>query len=210
MSSTNRGRPRAVADFYPTPAWCLHRLLEAVPLPGGRWCDPCAGNGAMVRAAASREDVRWTVREVRPEAEPHLAALDRVDQFSVGDAFGWDPGSLDVVVTNPPYRDALSFVNWGRAHAPITAMLLRLNFLGTAQRVGFLRAHPPDVFVLPDRPSFDGVGHDSIEYAWFVWRRDEEPRDRGAIAVLASTPLAERSWRAARAAAWMVPDDDPR
>ena len=24
-------------DYYPTPAWCVRRLLEAVDLPGGRW-----------------------------------------------------------------------------------------------------------------------------------------------------------------------------
>ncbi|MFM2160786.1 MAG: hypothetical protein RLZZ383_298 [Pseudomonadota bacterium] len=162
----------------------------------------------MVRATASRDDVRWTLREVRAEAEPHLSPLPGVDHFSIGDAFSWEPGPVDVVMTNPPYKDALAFVTWARTRANVTAMLLRLNFLGTAHRVGFLRAHPPDVFVLPDRPSFDGVGHDSIEYAWFVWRREAEPRDRGALAVLASTPLAERSWRAARAATWMAPDGD--
>jgi hypothetical protein len=132
-----------------------------------------------------------------------LQAFPGIEDVHIGDAFGWEPGPLDVVITNPPYRQALDFVRWGRAHAPVTAMLLRLNFLGTAQRVAFLRDHPPDVFVIPDRPSFDGIGHDSIEYAWFVWRRDEEPRVAGRIAVLASTPVRERSWRSARDAAWM-------
>ena len=33
--------------------------------------------------------------------------------------------------------------------------------------------HPPDLYVLPNRPSFTKNGNtDSIEYAWFVWGHD--------------------------------------
>ena len=51
MSATNRGAVRNEHDFYPTPAWCVHRLLEAVPLPAGRWLEPCVGDGAKIGRA---------------------------------------------------------------------------------------------------------------------------------------------------------------
>ena len=58
---------RAAYDYYPTPAWCVRRLLEAVDLPGGRWLEPAVGDGAIVRSVdAARDDVRWTTIDVRP------------------------------------------------------------------------------------------------------------------------------------------------
>lgn len=37
-----------------------------------------------------------------------------------------------------------------------------------------MRSHTPDIYVLPNRPSFSGKGTDSIEYAWFVWRKENK------------------------------------
>jgi hypothetical protein len=56
----------------------------------------------------------------------------------------------------------------------------------------------PDVFVLPNRPSFRPSKRgifttDSIEYAWFMW--GEEPgryRSEGRMSVLNTTPKEER------------------
>lgn len=33
---------RRANDHYPTPAWCLRRLLEVYEPPGDRWLDPGA------------------------------------------------------------------------------------------------------------------------------------------------------------------------
>jgi hypothetical protein len=92
-----------------------------------------------------------------------------------------------VVITNPPYNQALEFVEtsmrWGR----IVVMLLRLNWIASAKRHAFVRDHPPDVYVLPNRPSFTGKGTDATEYAWFVWGMGG-----GRIEVLDLTPLDER------------------
>ena len=52
-----------------------------------------------------------------------------------------------------------------------------------------MRAKPPDVFVLPDRPSFTGEGSDSADYAWFVWPSTIRA---ARFQVLKATPLAER------------------
>ena len=75
MSSTNRGGKRQDLDVYPTPAWVVDRLLEVVDFPGGRWLEPCAGDGAIMRAVnAWRADVRWDACELRAECTPALDA----------------------------------------------------------------------------------------------------------------------------------------
>jgi hypothetical protein len=53
-----------------------------------------------------------------------------------------------------------------------------------------MRARTPDVYVLPNRPSFTGGSTDSIEYAWFVWRT--RAARSGTIRVLAETGREER------------------
>jgi hypothetical protein len=70
-------------------------------------------------------------------------------------------------------------------------MLLRLNFLGGAKRTAFLRARPPDIYVLPNRPSFTGHGTDACEYAWFVWPSNRQ-RHQGHVQVLAETRAQDR------------------
>jgi len=187
MSSTNRGSRRSPADFYPTPAWCVRRLLDEVVLPGGGWVEPCAGDGAIVRAvSAVRDDVVWTCNEVRATCEEPLRGLGAT--VRIGETQGWRPDErAAVAITNPPFRLAMDMVAWSRRHADVAVLLLRLNFVATARRAPFMRAHPPDVYVLPNRPSFTGRGTDSIEYAWFVWGQGG-----GRLRVLAPTPVAER------------------
>ena len=195
MSSTNRGGKRSPADFYPTPSWCVRRLLEAVVLPPGHWVEPCAGDGAIIRAVNSaRDDVTWTANELLGERRGDLAeavgtsGLVRIGSFEAQPP----PTAAEVAITNPPFSLAMPVVEWSLKHANISALLLRLNFIGSAKRAAFMRVHPPDVFVLPNRPSFDGKGTDSIEYAWFVWRRGES-RHQGKLMVLPETSKSERS-----------------
>jgi hypothetical protein len=60
----------------------------------------------------------------------------------------------NVIITNPPYTLAFDVVQLAIQMEAWTVMLLRLNFLGSDDRADWLRKHPPDVGVLPNRPSF--------------------------------------------------------
>lgn len=195
MSATGRGAERREHDAYYTPSWCVRRLLEAYDLPGGRWLDPAVGEGSIVRAVDDvRRDVVWTTVDIRPEVEPDLVAdfVDRgcpalnVMQAQVG---GW----WDVAITNPPYLQALAYAKECLRRAPVVALLLRLNWLEggehTRARSDWLRAHTPDVGVLPDRPSFDGVGSDACAYAWMLWGLP----GGGRVRILRATPREERA-----------------
>lgn len=183
MSATGRGeRGGGGADFFPTPAWCVDWLLRAVDLPGGDWLEPSAGDGAIIRAVnARRKDVKWTAVEIREEMRPRLEAsgvhrelvIAGVD-FLAADcrvrlASDTHFEGYDVVLGNCPYGEAGRHVHCALLEGKIVALLLRLNFLGSQKRCDFWRRHPADVYVLSERPSFDGEGTDATEYAWFVW-----------------------------------------
>ncbi len=161
-------------EFYPTPAWCVTRLLSHVELPGGQWLEPSAGDGAIIRAVnATRPDVSWNAVELRPHAAPSLRALGAVttiDDFLRASHLGLP---FDVALGNPPFSLAAQFVLKSLEHAEQVVMLLRLNILGSSndRRHLFETAGMPDVYVLPERPSFTGDGTDACEYAWMRWIR---------------------------------------
>lgn len=172
MSSTNRGAIRRENDFYATPGWCVRALLRSCALPGGSWFEPAVGDGAIVRAVNEiRQDVFWMINDID---------LSRIGDLLV---YGWAQTPYtasgleleaddiqDVVITNPPYSQALEFVQGAMGDGKIVVMLLRLNWLASQKRNQFLRDNPPSVYVLPRRPCFTGDGKtDSCDYAWFVW-----------------------------------------
>jgi hypothetical protein len=190
MSSTNRGGIRSEADFYETPSWCVHRLLERLDLPGGMWFEPGAGTGNIIRAVNSyRKDVQWTALE-QPEFSHFPSGL--VSRFIQEDYLQFsDPERFDVIIGNPPYRLAQEFIDKSLPKATWVVMLLRLNFFGTATRQPFFESTAPDVFVLPNRPSFVFGVTDSVEYGWFVWPPDRN-RKAGTIQILGLTDIGER------------------
>lgn len=193
MSSTGRGKERNESDYYPTPAWCVHRFLEKSQLPGGKWLEPCAGHGDIIAAVNDqRDDVIWTANELRTDTRDKLEPM--ADQVHIGDYMHWTPPErYKVAISNPPFSLAMEVILKSFELADWVVMLLRLNYVGTKDRNEFFQTLMPDVYVLPERPSFDGKGTDSIEYAWMVWGPEGmRNRDKGYVQVLDSTSLAVR------------------
>ena len=190
MSSTHRGADRRPADEYLTPHWCTRRLLEALPLPGGVWFEPCAGEGDIIKAVNGvRDDVSWHAHELREECLPALASIEHIKHLTIGDILARPVADLpkaSVCISNYPFGIA----------QPILEHLLKGDFeyLITLQRVNWcagpraalFRELKPSLYVLPDRPSFTGGATDSIEYGF--WCFDGE----GKLNILANTPLRER------------------
>lgn len=196
MSSTRKNSTkRDPFDYYPTPSWCVHRFLEKAGIPyktGAVWLEPSAGDGAIIRAVGSYQQIKkngttsiisykpnWVATEIQPKFQTDLekevsstrVLITDFSKFDV-DGFGISP---QVIITNPPFNQALSFIKKSmELKAEYICMLLRLNFLGSAERSTFMRENTPDIYVLPNRPSFTGKGTDSIEYAWFVWRKEND------------------------------------
>jgi hypothetical protein len=196
MSSTGRKEARRPHDFYATPRWCVSRLLEAVQIPAGAWLEPCAGEGDIVSAVSKcRSDVIWDVFEVREECRQALYGLQEalsVRRVRIGDFLSANvPKEYVATLMNPPFTYAKEFIDRAKSCSDWVVSLERLNFMGGEERSAWMRADMPDVYILPNRPSFTGSGTDSIEYAWFVWGPDRGQR-QGRIEVLPSTPIEER------------------
>lgn len=204
MSSTSRGGQRSEADAYDTPAFAVHRLLDELILPQGMWLEPAGGTGCLIRAVNdyrqqhSQYPVDWRVIELRKECRPalDLVTLHR-DHVVIASALsGADPFREEhpkVIITNPPFSLAEEFLEAGFRYQPeVLVLLLRLNFLGSAKRARLLKDRMPDVYVLPNRISFDNRGTDSVEYAWMVFHPREPHRGKGIVKILDTCPLEER------------------
>lgn len=192
MSATNRGAERVADDFYATPEWCTRAIVRALPEAfAGVVLDPCAGDGAILSA------IRNTLCGAPSnlfgiELDRQRAELCGVVADTICGDFLTAPlttfAGRGTICTNPPYSLAFEFVQRACELRPeCVIFLLRLNWLGSGRRSGrdkWLRAHMPDVYVLPRRPSFTGKGTDATEYAWVVWRPEHAHKSAGSIQVL--------------------------
>ena len=199
MSSTNRGKQRHRNDNYATPAWCVDRLLEAKPkfwTNAATVLEPCAGDGAIIRATQEFEVVPrgWVAIELR-KAKAIWAALKKLQYTTpiCGDLFKSFPHDehYDLALTNPPFSLAWEMLHFLWKYTDHICFLLRLNFLGAEYRQAWLQQHMPDIYVLPNRPQFaknkEGKwGTDSIEYAWMHWDTSKKQR-KGKIQMLNTT-----------------------
>ena len=205
MSATGRGAIRAEHDEYLTPPWVVHRLLERLPLQDGQWLEPAAGEGDIIKAVA-RPDIQWTAVDIRPACKPPLESLGAsvfIDDFLTLNLT--NPAHFAVGITNPPFSLAREFLEKLLPICDVVVMLSRLNWLAGEKRAAMMRNNPPDVFVLPNRPSFSGDGStDATDYCWLVWP-SERARDRGHWEVLASTPRSVRCGVKTRTAKLVTP-----
>lgn len=113
---------------------------------------------------------------------------------------------FDLALGNPPFSIAEAIIRRALQVARSVAMLLRMDYLGSAARVPFWQgpARDPWIRVIPEHISFDGDGTDSSTYAWFLWNVElSGPR----VDVLDSTPA---SVRAAQRDATKIPTGLPQ
>lgn len=146
MSATNRGTVRNPRDYYATPKSAFEPLLPFLAKSEQVMHDPAAGDGRLVvwmrdhGLSATGADI-----EVPRLAKVHLDTRD----FLLGE------DEYCTIVTNPPFSLAFEFCQESLAAAREVYLLLRLNFLGSAERREWFQANEPNaIFVLSDRPSF--------------------------------------------------------
>lgn len=155
-------------DFFPTPAWATHALIENEAFQGEIWECAC-GDGSMSEVLATTGN--------------SVFSSDLYDR-------GYGEGGHDFlrsnrrsvnIVTNPPYNSAEGFVHAGlERSAHKFALLLRLAFLEGAnrQRTIFTAQPPARVWVFSERITFypahaERKGSGTTAYAWFVWDKKE-------------------------------------
>jgi hypothetical protein len=154
-------------DFFPTPAWATHALLDNEFFSQEIWECAC-GNGAM--------------SSVLEKTGLPIISSDLYDR-----GYG-EPGCdfltinryAENIVTNPPYNAAEGFVKSGLEKSKKKfALLLRLAFLEGANRANtiFKDSPPSRVWVFSERITFYQAGAErrgsgTTAYAWFVWDKN--------------------------------------
>lgn len=151
-------------DFYPTPAWATHALIDNEQFCGDIWECAC-GDGAMSQVLANTGNI--------------VRSSDLYDRGfgEAGQDFLTTNHRAGNIVTNPPFNSAEGFVKTALEQADRkVALLLRLAFLESAHRANTIfQATPPSrVWVFSERITFypKGAtrgGSGTTAYAWFVW-----------------------------------------
>lgn len=177
MSATNRGAKRKESDFYPTPYSAIESfLLNYGMKTDSKILEPCAGNGNIIRCLRDFGYKNIDAVEIREEEKHNLYEL--ADNVYIEDFLKANHlnGRYDVIITNPPFSQALEFIEKSLdivKPGGLVIMLLRTNFLESKRRFDFWQKHPlTGLYVLHQRPSFTGKGTDATSYSWFVWREN--------------------------------------
>jgi len=158
-------------DFFPTPAWATHALIDNEEFKGDIW-EPACGDGAM--------------SEVLKETGNPVYSSDLYDR-NYGES-GYDFMLTDRkatnIITNPPYNSAEGFVQSGLQKSTHKfALLLRLAFLEgiNRNRTLFSITPPSRVWIFSERITFYPAGaikkgSGTTAYAWFVWDNSSPKR----------------------------------
>ncbi len=154
-------------DSVYTPGWCTRGLLDLEPPPTEVVCEPCAGNGAIVRELVNAGYCVWAVERRESCAEElHSCGSPHILHVLIADAgvTAWPlPGHS--VVTNCPYSNALDWVRRAVEAGGYAAFLLRAGFWDADYRAKWLEEHPPsDMLGLSPRPFGSAWAH-----CWWVW-----------------------------------------
>lgn len=176
MGASNHSKKERVPyDYYATDPKAMELLLEKETFHVNV-LEPCCGGGHL--------------SEVLTKHGFQVKSTDLIDRGygEVKDFFSYTKWSGDVI-TNPPYKLALEFVEHALKIIDTgnkVAMFLKLTFLETKKRRVFFEKHPPKyVYVCSGRIDCWGNGDESvtskaIAYAWYVWEKGfkGEPRIR--------------------------------
>src|SRR5690606_22897195 len=153
MSAKGRKKqPKNNEEFFPTPEWCVDTIIlsDLLKLPGGRWIEPCAGTGNIIKAVNRlRDDVDWIVCELqemfhdrflRPLLRPGRDILLPPGDYVHRE---WPFPTADVLIMNPPFSLTMQFVEVSFVRAHHVLCLQRKGFFGTQSRAAWLANYCP-------------------------------------------------------------------
>lgn len=111
---------------------------------GGHVWEPAHGDGRLVRWMRDHGIKSWGTDLTDPAPYDFLKSKGTSRQVGV-----------KCIATNPPFRLGVQFCKKALGIVPEVFMLLRVNFLASADRLEFWKANPPTaLFTLSSRPSF--------------------------------------------------------
>ena len=203
-----RTEPADSADDFPTPPWATRALLEHVipdlgPFNGQTCLEPACGAGHMAKPLA--------------EYFGEVRASDAFDYGfgTVSDylAASIEAGSVDWVITNPPFSLAEPFIQRSLVVARKgVAILARTVFIESKGRYrNIFQINPPSRFaqfterVPMVKARLDRKASTATGYAWLVWECDActgcAPW-KGGVFQWVQAPLGDRSSRKQSEQSW--------
>lgn len=167
-STTVVGADREQHDFYATEPKAVELLLDEERFQKDI-LEPCCGLNHIADVLKSRGyQVRTSDLIDRGVSDVTKDFFDY--RFWLGD-----------IVTNPPYSQAVEFVEHSLRitnEGAKIAMLLKIQFLEGKKRKEFFKRFPPKhIYVASSRlrcaknGEFDKYGSSAVCYAWFVWEK---------------------------------------
>lgn len=182
-------------DFFPTPPWATRALIEHLNIWGDvsteSALDPACGQGHMVRPLAEAFG-RVKGSDIHDYGVPEQDAI--VDFLKLGDPSAglfdlappaWlQPGGVDWIITNPPFKRAADFARQGLTIARVgVALLVRIAFLeGGVRHRALFAPHPPEwILQFAERvPMLEGrldpEASSATAYCWIVWLQPARPK----------------------------------
>ena len=161
-------------DFYPTPSKVIQELLDRESFDGNIW-EPACGKGHISKELIKNGyDVISTDLIDRGYGKGKVDFLDdkKIEEFGV----------QDNIITNPPFKYSLQFVNQSKkVSRKKIAMLGKTIFLEGVERYEMFQDKEfplKTIYQFSKRPTLIKEGLESTEhlrgmiaYAWFVWER---------------------------------------
>jgi hypothetical protein len=172
---------RAEDEWYPEEPWVTELLLKYIPKPV-LVCDPCCGEGNILKACADADIPAFGFDIVERGSVPNFAGIMPFEQMSERTAFA------PTIISNPPYENAKGTERFIRTMLGIGGVET-LAVLGEARMMfsksralGLWSELPPRLIItIAPRPSIppgqgllDGTikrGGGKQDYVWFVWSR---------------------------------------
>lgn len=170
-ASNHADHDRQEDDFYATDPKAMELLLEQEKFSHYVW-EPACGQGHLSKVL-EQHGYNVTSTDLVYRGYGEKTSVDFL-------ATEFEPFYGDIV-TNPPYKNALEFVE--KAYDIVengykVAMFLRLQFLEGKRRREFFEKHPPKtVYVFSSRircamnGDFDRYPDSAVAFTWFVWEK---------------------------------------
>jgi len=127
-SGTFERKPR---DWYPTPLAAVAALIPHLPTTLFRYCEPCAGDGALIQHLATLASHALCVGAY--DIEPQVSHVERANALSFTHAFD------GMFITNPPWdRPILHQLITHLSDLAPTWLLLDADWMHTKQSAPYM------------------------------------------------------------------------
>lgn len=172
-ASNHSDTERELNDYYATDPRAMSLLLDEENFSEKIW--ECACGGGHLSQVLKEYGYEVFSTDLVDRGYEGTGIFDFLGDYEAGDGFDGD------IITNPPYKYALEFVE--RALDIVrpghkVAMFLKLSFLEGKRRRQFFEHNPPKrIYVCSSRidcaknADFENHNQSAICYAWFVWEK---------------------------------------